>query len=197
MSRALGLASTSKCARSADWTVWAVSLLTSLILVGAASAQGAAAQQTCVAGQSSLQVTRFRDNGDGTVTDVDSKLMWMRCSVGQNWVNAQCTGQMTAFNWPDAVREANQINRNGDAFFNDWRLPSLRDLATITDRGCQNPRTNLILFPGTPSSVFWTSTPRPGGKSEDLAFALSFGAEGVLVARKDERFYVRFVRNAM
>jgi len=135
MSRALGLASTSKYVRSADWTVWAVSLLTPLILVGAASAQGAATQQTCVAGQSSLQVTRFRDNGDGSVTDVDSKLMWMRCSAGQSWVNAQCTGQVTAFNWPDAVREANQINRNGDAFFNDWRLPSLRDLATITDRG--------------------------------------------------------------
>ena len=178
-------------------TVWAVGLLSQVILLGAASAQGAAAQQTCIAGKSSLQVTRFRDNGDGSVTDVDSKLMWMRCSVGQSWVNAQCTGQVTAFNWPDAVREANQINRNGDAFFNDWRLPSLRDLATITDRGCENPRTNLILFPGTPSSVFWTSTPRPGGKSEDLAFALSFGAEGVLVARKDERFYVRFVRSAM
>ena len=191
------MASTSKSAKLAGCTVWAVGLLTQVILVGAASAQGAAAQQTCVAGQSSLQVTRFRDNGDGSVTDVDSKLMWMRCSVGQSWVNAQCTGQATAYNWPDAVREANQISRSGDAFFNDWRLPALRDLATITDRGCENPRTNLILFPGTPSSVFWTSTPRPGGKSEDLAFALSFGAEGVVAARKDERFYVRFVRSAM
>ena len=191
------MASTSEFAKPADWTAWAVSLLSSVILVGAASAQGAAAQQTCVAGQSTLQVTRFLDNGDGTVTDVDSKLMWMRCSVGQRWVDAQCTGQATAFNWPDAVREANQINRNGDAFFNDWRLPALRDLATITDRGCQNPRTNLILFPGTPPSVFWTSTPRPGGKPEDLAFALSFGAEGVLAARKGERFYARFVRSAM
>jgi hypothetical protein len=176
---------------------WALSLLTQLILVGAASLQGAAAQQICVAGQSTLQVTRFRDNGDGTVTDVDSKLMWMRCPSGQSWVDAQCTGQATAYNWPDAVREANQISRSGDAFFNDWRLPALRDLATITDRGCHNPRTNLLLFPGTPSSVFWTSTPRPGGKSEDLAFALSFGAEGVVAARKDERFYVRFVRSAM
>jgi hypothetical protein len=197
MSRALGLASTSEFAKPADWTVWTVSLLSAVIWMGAASAQGAATQQTCVAGQSSLQLTRFLDNGDGTVTDVDSKLMWMRCPSGQTWVDAQCTGQVTAFNWPDAVREANQMNRNGDAFFNDWRLPALRDLATITDRGCENPRTNLTLFPGTPSSVFWTATPRPGGKSEDLAFALSFGAEGVLAASKDERFFVRFVRNAM
>ena len=176
---------------------WAVGLLAQVILVGAASVQGAAAQQTCIAGKSTLQVTRFRDNGDGTVTDVDSKLMWMRCASGQNWVDAQCSGQATAYNWPDAVGKANQISRSGEAFFNDWRLPALRDLATITDRGCENPRTNLLLFPGTPSSAFWTSTPRPGGKTEDLAFALSFGAEGVLAARKDERFYVRFVRSAM
>ena len=197
MSRALGLASTSKFAKPADCMVWAVSLLTQVILVGAASAQGAAAQQTCIAGKSTLQVTRFRDNGDGTVTDVDSKLMWMRCPSGQSWVDNQCTGQVIAYNWADAVREANKLSRSGDAFFSDWRLPALRDLATITDRGCENPRTNLLLFPGTPSSAFWTSTPRPGGKSEDLAFALSFGAEGVLAARKDERFYVRFVRSAM
>lgn len=197
MSRALGLASTSKLAKPADWTVWAVSLLTTVIWMGAASAQGAATQQTCVAGQSSLQLTRFHDNRDGTVTDVDSKLMWMRCASGQSWADDKCTGQAAAYNWLEAGREANQISRSGDAFFNDWRVPALRDLATITDRGCENPRTNLNLFPGTPSSVFWTSTPRPGGKSEDLAFALSFGAEGVLAARKDERFYVRFVRSAM
>jgi hypothetical protein len=191
------LASTSKFVKLAGCAVWAVSLLTQVILVGVASAQGAAAQQTCIAGQSTLQVTRFRDNGDGTVTDVDSKLMWMRCSSGQSWVNDQCTGQATTYNWPDAVREANQISRSGDAFFNDWRVPALRDLATITDRGCENPRTNLLLFPDTPSSAFWTSTPRPGAKPEDMAFALSFGAEGVLAASKDERFYVRFVRSAM
>ena len=191
------MASTSKLTKPADWTAWAVSLLTQVILVGAASAQGAAAQQTCDAGLSTLQLTRFRDNGDGTVTDVDSKLMWMRCSSGQSWVNDQCSGQATTYNWPDAVREANQISRSGDAFFNDWRVPALRDLATITDRGCENPRTNLLLFPDTPSSAFWTSTPRPGAKPEDMAFALSFGAEGVLAASKDERFYVRFVRSAM
>ena len=99
MSRALGLASTSKCVRSAGWAVWTVSLLASVIWMGAASAQGAATQQTCEASQSSLQVTRFQDNGDGTVTDVDSKLMWMRCSSGQSWANDQCTGQATAYNW--------------------------------------------------------------------------------------------------
>ena len=197
MSRAPGLALTSERPSLGGWAHWTLGLVAQLTLVGVVSAQIAAVQQTCVAADSNLPLTRFQDNGDGTVTDVNSKLMWMRCPSGQRWVDARCAGQATSYNYAAAVRQADQISSDGEAFFNDWRVPALRDLATITDRGCKNPRTNLVLFPGTPPTAFWTSTPRPGGKSADLAFALSFGTEGVLVARKDEHFYVRFVRNAM
>jgi hypothetical protein len=188
---------TSERPKLVGWAHWTFGLIAQLVLASAGAAQGVGIQQTCVAAESNLPMTRFQDNGDGTVTDVDSKLMWMRCPSGQRWVNTRCTGQAATYNWVDAVRQANQISSNGEAFFNDWRVPALRDLATITDRGCKNPRTNLVVFPGTPATAFWTSTPRPGGKSEDLAFTLSFGEEGVMAARKDERFYVRFVRNAM
>jgi len=179
------------------WAHWTFGLMAQLTLVGAVAAQSAAVEQSCVAAESTLALTRFNDNGDGTVTDVESKLMWMRCPSGQRWFNAGCTGQAATYNWGDALRQASQVSSSGEAFFNDWRVPALRDLATITDRGCKNPRTNLVLFPGTPPTAFWTSTLRPGGKPEELAFALSFGEEGVMAARKDERFYVRFVRNAM
>ena len=197
MSRALGLALTSESVKLVGWAHWTLGLMSQLALVGAVAAQGVAVEQTCVATDSTLPLTRFQDNGDGTVTDVDSKLMWMRCPSGQRWVNARCTGEAATYNWVAAVREADQISSNGEAFFNDWRVPTLRDLATITDRGCKNPRTNLVVFPGTQPTAFWTSTPRPGGQAADRAFVLSFGAEGVMSALKDERFYVRFVRNAM
>ena len=197
MSRAPGLALTSECAEPASWVHWTLGLIAQLTLVGAVAAQGTAAEQTCVAAESTLPLTRFQDNGDGTVTDTESKLMWMRCPSGQRWVNARCTGKAATYNWVAAARQADQISSNGEAFFNDWRVPAMRDLATITDRGCKNPRTNLVVFPGTPPTAFWTSTSRPGGKPEDMALALSFGAEGVMAARKEERFYVRFVRNAM
>jgi hypothetical protein len=167
------------------------------MLVGTAYAQSAAILQTCALGVSSLLSTRFMDNGDGTVTDVESKLMWMRCSGGQQWVGDQCTGEAVAYTWADALHEADQISGSGTAFFSDWRVPALRDLATITDRGCANPRTNLTVFPGTPATPFWTSTPRPGVKPEEKVFALSFGAEGVVLANKDARFNVRFVRSAL
>jgi hypothetical protein len=171
-------------------------LLALMFAAGLSAGQGVAAQQTCDAGGSSLPATRFQDNGDGTVTDVASKLMWMRCAGGQRWLSQHCAGSAVVYGWAEAQRQAEQISREGTAFFSDWRVPALRDLATITDRACQNPRTNLAVFPGTPPAPFWSSTLRPGEQAEQRALALSFGAEGVVLARRDERFHVRFVRTA-
>ncbi len=36
---------------------------------------------------------RYRDNGDGTVTDVETGLQWMRCSLGQKWKGSTCVGE--------------------------------------------------------------------------------------------------------
>lgn len=167
-----------------------------MLLVAVAAAWPASAQQVCDdrAGASSLPASRFQDNGDGTVTDVESKLMWMRCSSGQRWLGNRCVGTAATYGWADARRQAEQVNRDGAAFYNDWRLPSLRELATITDRRCRNPRTHAAIFPETPSAAFWSATPRPGDTAGERALALSFGAEGVLLARKDERLHLRLVR---
>lgn len=165
-----------------------------LFLAGVSAWQGVVAQQACNSRTSSLPAVRFQDNGDGTVTDLGSKLMWMRCSSGQQWLSKRCVGAADVHGWIEAQRYADKVNRDGAAFFNDWRLPSLRELATITDRGCEDPRTNTSVFPGTPAAPFWSSTPRPGEGAGERVLALSFGVEGVMLARKDERFHVRLVR---
>jgi hypothetical protein len=165
-----------------------------LALAGLLACQGAGAEQACNSSEASLPSARFKDNGDGTVTDAESKLMWMRCSSGQQWLGNRCIGNAAAYDWAGAGQLADKLNREGSAFFNDWRVPSLRELATITDRGCRNPRTNLAVFPGTPSATFWSSTARPGEAVAERVLALGFGDEGVLLARKDERFHVRLVR---
>lgn len=163
-------------------------------MIGVLSWQGAAAHQACDGAAASLPSARFQDNGDGTVSDVQSKLMWMRCSGGQQRLDSHCVGAAEVYGFADAQQHADKVNRDGSAFFNDWRVPSLRELATITDRGCNNPRTNLSIFPGTPAAPYWSSTSRPGEAAGERVLALSFGAEGVMLARKDERFHVRLVR---
>lgn len=173
---------------------WRRACAAGLCWLGLVAAPGSFAQQVCQGSASSLPAGRFQDNGDGTVTDLESKLMWMRCASGQRWADGGCTGTAAAYGWAAAQRQAQQVSRDGSAFFNDWRVPALRELATITDRGCDSPRTNVAVFPGTPAAPFWSSTPRPGESAGERVLALSFGAEGVMLAHKDEQFHLRLVR---
>lgn len=167
-------------------------------LAGPVSADPARADPRggCLRSESvSLPAERFRDNGDGTVTDVASKLMWMRCSMGQRWQSGACVGAAGALSWPEAQGHADQVNLEGRASFSDWRLPSVRELATITARECARPRTNVAVFPGTAPAAYWSATPRAGEASGERVFALGFGAQGVFAARKDERHHLRLVRS--
>ena len=81
-------------------------------------------------------------------------------------------------------------------FFNDWRLPSLRELATISERRCRNPRLNLSVFPDSPARPYWSASSRPGSADESAAYALDFGDEGVQLLPKESPNLVRLVRSA-
>ncbi len=161
----------------------------------------------------SSPTSRFEDGNDGTVTDKQSKLMWMRCAVGQNWNQNTCAGQSSSLSWTDGVKAAEAVNKSGKFFYSDWRLPQLPELASITERQCRSPRINLEIFPNTPADLFWSATSRPPGAAssppgsgsasaapaetpEHFAFALSFGPDGVTYANKLEQHDVRLVRSA-
>ncbi len=45
---------------------------------------------------------RFTDNGDGTVTDHGTGLVWQKCSKGQNALD--CSGTATTENWSTALQ---------------------------------------------------------------------------------------------
>jgi hypothetical protein len=142
----------------------------------------------------SSPTSRFEDHGDGTVTDRQSKLMWMRCSIGQVWSAGTCTGKPRAVSRAAADAEAIAVNKSGRFFFSDWRVPELPELAGITERQCKNPRVNLAIFPTTPPEFYWSATSRKADPAG--AFALSFGPEGVTYSPKEQSFDVRLVRTA-
>jgi Protein of unknown function (DUF1566) len=164
----------------------------------AMTATAVVAQQVCDTSTYPLSTpsARFEDSGDGTVTDKESRLMWLRCSIGQYWKGTTCSGQWTSHDWSSAQAAAAALNRSGTQFFNDWRLPTLREMATITERQCRKPRANLAVFPNTPSVPHWTSTPRPGTSAGASAFTLSFGDEGIEYRAFEEQHAVRLVRFA-
>jgi hypothetical protein len=144
----------------------------------------------------STPTERFTDNGDGTLTDTQSGMMWMRCALGQRWTgSSRCSGKPQAFTWKAAQDAASALNAAGGyAKHADWRMPHIPELAMIVERQCANPRVNLTLFPDTPATYFWTATGRRGPGKEGEAYRLSFGPEGAGPERKDGLHYARLVR---
>ncbi|WP_295879311.1 DUF1566 domain-containing protein [uncultured Thiohalocapsa sp.] len=168
--------------------------LTILLLCVLATAQ---AEQRCDTSQHPLSAPteRFTDNGDGTVTDTASGLMWMRCALGQEWTGDTCAGDAETYAWPSTQPAADAVNASGEQFFSDWRVPGLRDLALIVERECVNPRINLTVFPNTAADFFWTSSAREDDP-DDRVYALSFGPEGVEPHARSLAHHLRLVRTA-
>ncbi|MEY2777888.1 MAG: hypothetical protein RLY30_1986 [Pseudomonadota bacterium] len=141
--------------------------------------------------------SRFFDNDDGTLTDRAAQITWMRCSLGQHWDKASsaCQGKAVALSL-DQAREAVQYENRKKGFYQDWRLPSLTELARIANgkADLNGARISEESFPGTPAAFFWTSSAKASSGYEPLWFALSFGSEGLTAVSADNKFYVRLVR---
>ena len=108
----------------------------------------------------------FTDNGDGTVTDPATGLMWDRCAWGQTLNGDNCDGSASGLNWQAALGIAVEANDNNHRSYNDWRLPNRTELESLVDITQSNPAIDSDAFPSTPSDFFWSSTvvtPTPGG----------------------------------
>lgn len=166
-----------------------------LLLLGSTSVL---ANQSCdtQAYPMSTPKERFTDNGDGTLTDTQSGLMWMRCALGQTWTGSTCSGEPGTYTWKSAQGAAAAINEHGGyASHTDWRMPHIPELAMIVERQCADPRINLELFPATPATYFWTASGRkPHEGMEGDGYSLSFGPEGAGHKPKDDLHYARLVR---
>ena len=81
---------------------------------------------------------RFTDNGDGTVTDNLSELVWLK--------NANCFGERT---WSQAISDCNGLAEGEDcgggfllsdgSSAGDWRLPNVREPFSLMDFEEYNP----------------------------------------------------------
>lgn len=106
---------------------------------------------------------RFTDNGDGTVTDGWTGLMWKKCLEGMtiNGVTGGCDGTALQFTWQEGLQRAVAVN-NGQPSENlnhgDWRVPNIKELVSLTESSCRYPARNVNVFP-TVSGGLWSSTP--------------------------------------
>ncbi|WP_172424985.1 DUF1566 domain-containing protein [Vandammella animalimorsus] len=114
----------------------------------AALALGAAALPALAACPS--QPGRFVPNG-AEVTDSQTGLVWARCSAGQSWDGSVCAGNAGRYTHEQALEYA--ASQSG------WRLPSVKELFSLVDKGCASPAIDATVFPDTSIRWYWTATP--------------------------------------
>ena len=105
---------------------------------------------------------RFKDNGNGTVKDNLTRLIWLK--------NANAFGART---WEQALTDANTL-ASGSAGLTDgsvagdWRLPNVKEVQSLIDFAYSNPAlssasgtsqwTDGDAFSGVRSRYYWSST---------------------------------------
>jgi len=134
--------------------------------------------------------SRFTVYEDGTATHNTTGLMWMRCSLGQQWDGKTCTGKPTDYFWKDALQAAEKFEFAGH---DDWRLPNKNELESIVEESCNSPAINVTVFPATPSAFYWSSSPYAGLAKG--AWSVDFGYGAVNASDKDGSIFVRLVRD--
>jgi hypothetical protein len=114
--------------------------------------------------------SRYAYSADGAeVTDAQTGLIWRRCTAGQTWSNGACAGGLTVFRHEEALAHA--MTQTG------WRLPNVKELASLVETSSVRPAINSVAFPGTPSTAYWSST--PDVQQPSSAWSIEFGMGAV------------------
>jgi hypothetical protein len=165
---------------------------------------------------------RFADNGDGTITDLNTRLVWEKKVAGDGVANAADLhdadnayvwsddfGLMVETAW-DWLADLNAAGGTGFAGHDDWRLPNTKELLSIVDYeqgapavgvdwdspGCS--ACTLVTDPScscTASSDYWTSTTRVANPAQ--AWAVGFQNGDIVQRSKTSSNRVRAVRGGL
>jgi len=152
----------------------------------------AQAEQTCRKNiEQSTPDSRYIFHDDGTLTDIKTKITWMRCALGQKWDGKTCLGNATHYDWQQAKEAVADLNSDSFGEPTLWRLPKVPELASIVERQCFQPRVNLSAFPATPAQLFWTAMEKKGdGK---IAYAIDFNEGAITLSNKSGAAPVRLM----
>lgn len=157
-----------------------------------------AAANTCTGSENpaivwTTPLDRFVDNGDGTVSDTITSLMWLRCPLGQAWNDGVCDGDADLHDWQTALQAADGFTFAG---FADWRVPNLKEFNATVEQRCRNPAANDALFPGVAGDAFWSSSPYAGDiGNASYAWTVDFRNGIDTIRTKTTPLRVRLVRD--
>jgi hypothetical protein len=127
------------------------------------------------------------DNGDNTVTDTATGLMWQQLEVVDE-LNA-----VSPMTWEEALSYCETLELAG---YDDWRLPNINELQSITDYekavSANDPAIDTGFFPNAVPDIYWSATTYID--HTEGAWTVSFGSGIVSIYTKSIGHYVRVVR---
>jgi len=129
---------------------------------------------------------RFTDNGNGTVTDNCTGLMWQKATADVSGNGS--IGDEDRPDWQAALEHCESLSL---ADHDDWRLPNVRELQSILDYGRAGPAIDPVF--GAVSAYYWSSSvvaDVPG-----YSWVVQFGVGYInAIDGRGARFHVRAVR---
>lgn len=132
---------------------------------------------------------RFVDNNNGTVTDNETGLIWLRDA-----------GALRVMPWQRAMDACAELSDGQHGLTDgslpgDWRLPSVKELVGLLDYECQNPALSEdagSTFSRVRSNDYWSSSSYAGRPL--YAWYVYFGGGYVAAFEKSRGYYVWPVR---
>ncbi|MFC1779696.1 DUF1566 domain-containing protein [Thermodesulfobacteriota bacterium] len=134
---------------------------------------------------------RFRDNGNGTVSDNLTGLVWLK--------NANCFGAQT---WDNGLAGANTLASGScgltdSSAIGDWRLPNREELVSLTDMARYSPAiTEGHPFSSVQLDYYWSSSSNVSTDrawNTNMAFGSSTGTG--IQSSKSNSYYIWPVRD--
>lgn len=102
----------------------------------------------------------FNDNGDGTITDNLTGLIWQQISFPDT------------LTWEEALTYADTLTLKG---YSNWRLPNIKELQSINDESRINPSLNTTYFNTGGAKKYWSSTSLPNQTTKAWFLDTQFG----------------------
>lgn len=135
----------------------------------------------------------FTVSGDGQeVHDNVTKLIWQRCVVGMNWDQDAntCTGNASFDMWYEVLHVAANASRAAGVV---WRIPNIKELASIADTTRIEQAIDKQAFPATPNAQYWSASPY----TNDAFFAwlVDFYNGAVYYSYQEDMGALRLVRD--
>jgi len=121
----------------------------------------------------------FKDNGDGTITDHATGLMWQK------------SGSPNDISYENAKAYVENLNREGFAGHKDWRFPTVDELKSLTQEKLSNDLLYINPIFDKKQSSCWTLDHRGFG----MAWFVIFYFNGVRWHEFFKNYYVRAVRS--